>query len=666
MRKRQLALFGLSVLLVLSLCTSITVRAESLRARVIETQQKREKSSLIASPAFNNMFNTPTLRREPVDYGSEFIDDVTFTDKNGQPITAIKNNSVVVVTYEWSIPNNIDVFEGDMMVIDLPKELNIDRVASFEVLDGQTNEVVGYAKLNKARGKVEVTFTDYVEGKINIGGIIRFNVVFEVVSSEEDRVVQVEFPTKGGISKVGVTVPGEIKGPEPEEKPPAPNQWDIYKIGYQDSNVENEFWWRIRVNGKQQTYKHATLEDNIHDGHELLLDSIVIEKGLWHDDSDFEFQADVTQQFYDENRIYKDTQYFKIDFGDMDKDGYHVKYRTKVSDYITNSDGIVFSNDVVFKADMITPITDKDSVVHVTGSGSAQGVDSAHDVKVIKKEQDSDKLLSGAVFSLYSNGEEQRKNLRTNDKGEFEIKQLPLGQYELRETKAPTGYKLADKPIAFELVKENGQIIMNKNKTGQLEVIDNTGDSNEKVLELSTNSDSTQPLTLQVRDVESEPAVIEIFNERNEWTVHFETNGGSEIEDQQVIDGKRVDKPVDPTKADVEFGDWYMDEALTKLYNFRTPIHEDKTLYAQWLDMDSTPRINLRVKHNQLVIFYRNLDELVLEINGEEYKRLSVDQTLNDDQVTIPLKVDSNRTKVVVKGKVAGKTVVSASLNGSK
>jgi uncharacterized repeat protein (TIGR02543 family) len=71
-----------------------------------------------------------------------------------------------------------------------------------------------------------------------------------------------------------------------------------------------------------------------------------------------------------------------------------------------------------------------------------------------------------------------------------------------------------------------------------------------------------------------------------EWTdhtVHFETNGGSEIKDATVEYGQRVAKPEDPVKAGVLFAGWYSDSDLTMPFDFiKTRITEDTTLYAKY------------------------------------------------------------------------------------
>lgn len=67
--------------------------------------------------------------------------------------------------------------------------------------------------------------------------------------------------------------------------------------------------------------------------------------------------------------------------------------------------------------------------------------------------------------------------------------------------------------------------------------------------------------------------------------VTFESNGGTHIEPEEVIDNKPVSKPTpDPTKTDgSEFGGWYDNASCSgNAYNFNTPVTSDLTLYAKW------------------------------------------------------------------------------------
>lgn len=73
------------------------------------------------------------------------------------------------------------------------------------------------------------------------------------------------------------------------------------------------------------------------------------------------------------------------------------------------------------------------------------------------------------------------------------------------------------------------------------------------------------------------------FEKKVNYTVTFNTNGGSEIPAASVVNGKTVEKPDDPTKENSVFLGWYADEALTTPYAFTTTeIKANVTVYAKW------------------------------------------------------------------------------------
>ena len=69
----------------------------------------------------------------------------------------------------------------------------------------------------------------------------------------------------------------------------------------------------------------------------------------------------------------------------------------------------------------------------------------------------------------------------------------------------------------------------------------------------------------------------------NEYTVTYETNGGSAVASAKVARGGLAIRPEDPTKAIDDFEGWFADEELTTPWNFETDkVVADTTLYAKW------------------------------------------------------------------------------------
>lgn len=77
---------------------------------------------------------------------------------------------------------------------------------------------------------------------------------------------------------------------------------------------------------------------------------------------------------------------------------------------------------------------------------------------------------------------------------------------------------------------------------------------------------------------------------KQEFTVSFESNGGSEIADQVVREGNLVLEPDAPTMEGSVFDGWFSDEELKQKYDFNTPVQGNITLYAKWTaEEEETP-----------------------------------------------------------------------------
>ncbi len=71
-----------------------------------------------------------------------------------------------------------------------------------------------------------------------------------------------------------------------------------------------------------------------------------------------------------------------------------------------------------------------------------------------------------------------------------------------------------------------------------------------------------------------------------EFTVTFESNGGSAVAAQDVLEGEKATEPANPTRFGYTFDGWFLDIELTTLFDFNTPIIVDVTLYAGWTEVD--------------------------------------------------------------------------------
>ena len=89
------------------------------------------------------------------------------------------------------------------------------------------------------------------------------------------------------------------------------------------------------------------------------------------------------------------------------------------------------------------------------------------------------------------------------------------------------------------------------------------------------NGETPDPDPEPTPDPDPEPGITE-------YTVTFESNGGSEVEAQIIAEGEKVTEPEDPTREGYIFSGWYTDKEFTNAYDFDTPVTVDIVLYAKW------------------------------------------------------------------------------------
>ena len=82
---------------------------------------------------------------------------------------------------------------------------------------------------------------------------------------------------------------------------------------------------------------------------------------------------------------------------------------------------------------------------------------------------------------------------------------------------------------------------------------------------------------------------VDVTFTAKDYTVTYESNGGSTVPSQTVKYNETANKPADPTRSGYTFAGWYPEEKLTNKYDFATPVTGNITLYAKWT-RNYTPR----------------------------------------------------------------------------
>lgn len=95
--------------------------------------------------------------------------------------------------------------------------------------------------------------------------------------------------------------------------------------------------------------------------------------------------------------------------------------------------------------------------------------------KIKNKESGKEEYLAikrdGTIFIPSGSNQADKWTATSGEKGQFEFKEIPNGEYQIVETKAPEGYALVD-TIVFKFDVENGKIIYKDKKDNKISKID--------------------------------------------------------------------------------------------------------------------------------------------------------------------------------------------------
>ena len=138
-------------------------------------------------------------------------------------------------------------------------------------------------------------------------------------------------------------------------------------------------------------------------------------------------------------------------------------------------------------------------------------------------------------------------------------------------------------------------------------------------------------------------------DEVTQYTITFDSNGGSDVSAITQAYNSLVTAPTPPTKEGYTFIDWYKDNDLTEPFTFSKMPRENITLYAKW---DPNKPTFASIPADQTIKIGTSLDLLSLGLTASDDK---------DGDLTSSITVDlKDTTKLTV-----GKHIVTYSVTNS-
>ena len=282
-----------------------------------------------------------------------------------------------------------------------------------------------------------------------------------------------------------------------------PNSGKVaYKTGEQDPEDSAYAVWNITVNPEQSTLKDVTVVDKPSTNQVVDKSDVVVygtkiaTNGEITVDKDSvltegkDYSIDITTDQTSGEQV------MTIKFLHEISTAYSVHYRTLINSSKIND---TLSNTVTFTGTGAKIVTGEVTTSHdvVNNSGTAEGTNL--DYQLTKVDKDTDKVLSGVKFELWSYKNNAKGQLlrtgTTDDKGQIRWNNLKSGKYVLVET-APTDYQtVTDKIITLEAADANSDKLVTSTITNEKV---KTSVSGEKTWVDNNDQDGVRPSKITI------------------------------------------------------------------------------------------------------------------------------------------------------------------------
>lgn len=375
------------------------------------------------------------------------------------------------------------------------------------------NQVVATAHIDPATHTLKLTYTKYAETHSNITGSIQAAIRVDTEKITSSRTIPVTIQI--GQTTIPVTdyhYQG-IVGDYPNER--------FAKWGWQAaSDTGNTIGYALRVNATGETLNNVSVHDTLKSaGMSYDTGSFHIYHGVWkYNNTTRYWEMQGTQEVTDKVVTYApDGRSFTIDFGNLNGDGYLVRYAVNLNHTPVNNE--IFNNYAeVIHEDNKQYQDANNNYTWQSASGQANGYNYT---LTLTKQSTSGTRLQGAVFTVVRDRSGETVSTATSDaNGNITISGLLRDDYTITETQAPAGYKKAD-PIHV-----HANQFTNSANTAHITVTDVPDMTSVKVSKTwqdTHNQDGTRPdsISVQLYGNDSPVGAPVTLNEDNQWTHEF-------------------------------------------------------------------------------------------------------------------------------------------------
>ncbi len=186
--------------------------------------------------------------------------------------------------------------------------------------------------------------------------------------------------------------------------------------------------------------------------------------------------------------------------------------------------------------------------------------------------------------------------------------------------------------------------------------------SDVKVTGYNPNKLGTQTITVSYG---GKSATYTVTVKELKFVVSFNSNGGSSVQSQTIVNNGKVTKPNNPTRVGYTFKEWQLNN---KKYDFNTPVTSNITLVALWIKNETQTTTTLKeilIKNGYDVIdnyvYNFTLGDTIVNINNKLGKDITFDTKTTIISTGTIIKRGNESYTVVIKGDLSGDGKINSS-----
>ena len=367
------------------------------------------------------------------------LDNVTVTTEKGEPTDRVLWWETFNLSLNWDASSYKEELKaGDYFDIIIPDALtvpNTQAVRNFPLVDTEGAVVANAVVTTPAGygGIIRVTFTDYVNNRIDVKGTLRIMGHATRGRVKLDSFNDLDFKVGGRHADGGIHIVGPVALQDEVIQ-----KWAVNPGG-------NTITWLVRLNHSKQAHKNVVISDHLSvnygslAGLHYIKGSFKLYEVTYNAYGEETSRVEPGKDINDQVVFNNNGTIFEYALGDIDGKQYLLEYQS------TYRPGVRLNNEVHIAGDTIDRwgYSYYESAV---GSGTGQG-EFVGEIKLIKVDaQDTNKRLSGAEFKLVHQESGRSYTLATNEAGEATLKELPLrspGRSGSRGRPGPLGWPAA-------------------------------------------------------------------------------------------------------------------------------------------------------------------------------------------------------------------------------